>query len=384
MSGSGTPILDETGTRPVSRTYWLDLFTVDTWQEFRDHGASVSGFSEARMATVQRMKAGDYLLCYLTRVSRWVGILEVTGEPYFDESPIWASEVFPSRVPVKVVLAVDAEFGVPVLDMRDELSVFENLSNPNMWSGPFRGSPAKWKPADGEAVVRALQRAVDHPIERPLGRLRRASRSVAVPVDGPDDGHVEHVPVEDSVEPAPAQDEGTTHTEIQFLLARLGADMGFDVHVARNDTSRVWKGQRLGDLPRLREHLPQQFDPATNRTIELIDLLWLQGNAITAAFEIESTTSIYSGLLRMSDLLAMQPNIAIPLFLVAPDERRGKVIQQVNRPTFDRMKRPLLGVCRYISFDVLRENLQAAQPYVRYLKADWLQTISESCAPDDV
>ena len=98
-----------------------------------------------------------------------------------------------------------------------------------------------------------------------------------------------------------------------------------------NDTSRVWKEQRLGDLPRLRESLPQQFDPATNRTIELIDLLWLQGNAITAAFEIESTTSIYSGLLRMSDLLAMQPNIAIPLFLVAPEERRNKVIQQVNR-----------------------------------------------------
>ena len=122
----------------------------------------------------------------------------------------------------------------------------------------------------------------------------------------------------------------------EYLLARLGADMGFDVHVARNDTSRVWKGQRLGDLPRLRENLPQQFDPATNRTItELIDLLWLQGNAVTAAFEIESTTSIYSGLLRMSDLLAMQPNISIPLFLVAPDERRNKVIQPVNRPTFD-------------------------------------------------
>jgi hypothetical protein len=50
--------------------------------------------------------------------------------------------------------------------------------------------------------------------------------------------------------------------------------------------------------------LPLQFDEATNRTIELIDVLWLQGNAIVAAFEIESTTSIYSGLLRMADLFA--------------------------------------------------------------------------------
>ena len=59
--------------------------------------------------------------------------------------------------------------------------------------------------------------------------------------------------------------------------------MGFDVHVARNDQSRMWKGQRLGDMPRRREHLPQQFDPVTNQTIELIDVLWLDGNAIVAA-----------------------------------------------------------------------------------------------------
>jgi hypothetical protein len=116
----------------------------------------------------------------------------------------------------------------------------------------------------------------------------------------------------------------------------------------------------------------------------LIDLLWLDGNAIVAAFEIESTTSIYSGLLRMSDLLARQPNISVPLFLVAPEERREKVFSQVNRPTFDRMMPPLVDVCRYISFEGLREALAAAQNYVSFLKPAWLQTVSESCAPEEV
>jgi len=41
--------------------------------------------------------------------------------------------------------------------------------------------------------------------------------------------------------------------------------------------------------------LPTQFNDATNRTIELIDVLWLKSNTILAAFEIEATTSIYSG-----------------------------------------------------------------------------------------
>ena len=79
----------------MARTYWIDLFTVETWKEFLDHGGDVSGFSENRQATVQRMKPGDYLLCYLTRVSRWVGVLEVTGEPFLDEAPIWSSRGFP-------------------------------------------------------------------------------------------------------------------------------------------------------------------------------------------------------------------------------------------------------------------------------------------------
>ncbi len=125
---------------------------------------------------------------------------------------------------------------------------------------------------------------------------------------------------------------GTVHTEIQYLLAKLGADMGFDVHVASNDQGRTWKRHRLGDMPRRRERLPHRFDPVTNRTIELIDVLWLDGNAIVAAFEIESTTSIYSGLLRMSDLLARQPNISVPLFLVAPEDSRDQVIRQSREP----------------------------------------------------
>ncbi len=260
-------------------------------------------------------------------------------------------------------------------------TIFGSPDNPNRWQGPFRGSPTRWKTADGEAIVQALQDAQANPVKRSLGRRgtpprtrlqihESASEGVTVPED---DEAAEHT-----------TGEGTAHTEIQYLLARLGADMGLDVHVARNDQSRAWNGHRLGDLPRRRRQLPQQFDPVTNKTIELIDVLWLEGNAIVAAFEVESTTSIYSGLLRMSDLLARQPNISVPLFLVAPEDRRERVIQQVNRPTFDSMKPPLVEVCRYISFENLREALAAAHDYVTFLKPAWLQNISESCTLEDL
>ncbi len=49
-----------------SMTYWLDLFTGQTWQEFRDYGATVSGFRKRMHNAVNRIKPGDVLLCYLT------------------------------------------------------------------------------------------------------------------------------------------------------------------------------------------------------------------------------------------------------------------------------------------------------------------------------
>jgi hypothetical protein len=244
----------------MARTYWIDLFTMETWKEFRDHGSDVSGFGEKRWKTVQRMKPGDYLLCYLTRVSRWVGLLEVVGEPYFDEERIWTSAVYPSRVPVRAVLQLTPEHGVPVLEMREKLTVFRNLDNPNRWQGPFRGSPNQWKAADGEAIVRALKEAEANPVVRPLGRLGRTSDQITSQRP-PTVGDVV-IPEDEPEVPEEAEREASTHTEIQYLLLKLGADMGFDVHVANNDQGRMWNGQRLGDMPRRRKQLPRQFDPA--------------------------------------------------------------------------------------------------------------------------
>ncbi len=372
----------------VARNYWLDLFTGTTWEEFLAAGGEVSGFRERRWKTVQQIKPGDHLLCYLTGISRWIGVLEVISEPFKDTTPIWKDEQFPCRVRVRAVAALTPETAVPVFELRDQLSVFRDLKNPNAWTGHFRGSPARWKPADGQAVVAAVRDAKDNPISRPVdaAKLARRPRALKTPI-GPVTVPDREEPIEEPglpPEEVAALKEPTAHTEIQWRLLKLGNDMGLDVWVARNDRSRDWKGHRFTDLPRLRTDLPRQFDEVTNQTIELIDVLWLKGNAVVAAFEIESTTSIYSGLLRMADLIAMQPNLNIPLYLVAPDERRQKVFAEVNRPTFSRLLPPLVELCRYISFSALRDYLDQARPFVRYLKPEFLDELSESCVLEDV
>jgi hypothetical protein len=377
----------------------LDLFTGTTWQEFLDAGAKVSGFRERRWKTVQQIKPGDYLLCYLTGVSRFIGVLEVTSEPYWDETPIWKDEVFPCRTNVEVIATLTPETAVPIFNLEEQLSIFQNLKSPTAWTGHVRGSPARWKPSDGEAVVYEVLEAVENPVRRPVDKsklarrprsLRAKGESFTVPetedTELPLDEIAEQPKITESTLVEEAREtptEVTAHTEVQWSLLKLGSDMGLDVWVARNDRGREIHGHRLSDIPRLKKDLPLQFDEVTNRTIELIDVLWLRGNAIVAAFEIESTTSIYSGLLRMSDLITMQPNLNIPLYLVAPDERRGKVIAEVNRPTFSRRTPPMNRICSYISFTTLRQNMDRVAGMTRYLRPEFLQELAEPCVPDE-
>jgi len=81
----------------------------------------------------------------------------------------------------------------------------------------------------------------------------------------------------------------------------------------------------------------------------------------------------------MSDLVAMQPNLKIPLYLVAPNDRREKVISELNRPTFARLSPPLPEICRFVPFSALREKVQSVAAFVQYLRPEFVEEIAESC-----
>jgi hypothetical protein len=338
-------------------TYWLDLFTGTTWKEFRAGGASVSGFRLSRRKTAAGVKPGDVLICYLTGVMRWVGILEVIG-PSANKSRIWKDDAFPVRFDVKPLVLLDPESGVPMDQLEGHTSFYTDASDRGGFKAFLRGSPKQFKAADAEFVLAKIEAAHNSPILRPVDPKKLFRKPLyKVEAKGEAEGTtLVSIPEYDDAEKAPQAppDPSTTrHTEIQYELLRLGNELGLDVWVARNDRGRKWKGNQLGTMPRMLEELPTQFNEPTTRTIELIDVLWLSGNSIVAAFEVECTTAIYSGLLRMSDLLSLQPNLDINLYLVAPDERREKVGQELLRPTFRLKEKPLAKICGFLGFSNL-------------------------------
>lgn len=158
---------------------------------------------------------------------------------------------------------------------------------------------------------------------------------------------------------AAARDQDHTHTQVQGWLRDLGHALGYAVWIAANDRGRAHCGGMLGDGCLRR--LPQVLEAhRASDAIRLIDVLWLdQGTErVAAAFEVEHTTSIYSGIVRMLDLaLGVPEDNGTRYFLVAPDAREGDVRAQFARPAFSRVSELDLRFLPYKALQQHRESM---------------------------
>ncbi len=132
------------------------------------------------------------------------------------------------------------------------------------------------------------------------------------------------------------QQEASEHTQAQHMLIRIGRALGYDVFVARNDRHRICHGEdfsllTVAALPDL--GLAQEV----RDTVELIDVIWFARGQpqIVCAFEIEHSTSIYSGILRMKDLALSLATQEARFYLVAPEKREREVLAQMARPALN-------------------------------------------------
>lgn len=201
-----------------------------------------------------------------------------------------------------------------------------------------------------EGSARTITKFIYSPPVRSLWKgehtVKRIDKDVSVTVPTVPDVEEEATSDTDSVRES---------MQIQGLIAKIGTAMGFTIWLPKADRSRVlkvWKAEP-GDLL---DELPLGYDDTTIKTIEQIDVLWLRKRSIVRAFEVEHTTSVYSGLLRMADLVALQPNINIKLHIVAPAEKREKVLQEIQRPVFSLLEgRALSEMCTYLSYDSIKD-----------------------------
>ncbi len=150
--------------------------------------------------------------------------------------------------------------------------------------------------------------------------------------------------------------EEELHSEMQYHLLKIGKALGYDVIAASNDRSRSFKDNKFSFLSL--DSFPQMdLDKDTFNTISLIDIIWFEKgtNKVVSAFEVEKSTSIYSGILRLTDLAYSFRDNDKNLFLVVPDNREKEVVIQLTRPSIKNSN----TLIHYILFSELRSNCDA-------------------------
>jgi len=151
-------------------------------------------------------------------------------------------------------------------------------------------------------------------------------------------------------------EEEHLHTEMQYHLIKIGTALGYDVFPASNDRSRSHAGHSFSFLcPKPFPQLTIERD--TLNTVKLIDMLWFEKDTtnVVAAFEVEKSTSIYSGILRLADLSYSIADGDEVFYIVIPDKREKDVMLQLSRPS---VKKNNVEI-RYILFPDLRTHCDA-------------------------
>lgn len=343
--------------------YWTDLFTPETFEAFGRSDRTVSGFRESQRTMAEKIRVGDKLICYLVGMSRWIGVLEVLKGPFIDRSPIFVPQDDPFIVRFKVNPHVwlPLEQAIPMQESEvfSRLSFTRDVKPGGYWLGPLRRSLQTLSDQDGSFLDSLLnqQKREGRVFDVDEGQYKK---SLKRRIQRPEGSVVVSVP-DDRVNEQEQTQQPSTDREsirIQADLCCIGEAMGLKIWVPVNDRSRVvehWSPQPGVLL----ERLPLNYDETTLDTIKRIDVLWLKGRAIQRAFEVEHTTAIYSGILRMADLCALLPNINVSLHIVAPESRREKVFQEITRPVFSLLEHsPFSERCTYLAYGSVQEMVE--------------------------
>ncbi len=324
----------------------------------------------SKSARFKDWEEGD-LLAFIVDKSI-AGLAKVNGKPFQSAQKVWDNGVFPHRIPIKIIHVLAPDNRIQILGaVRDVLT--------SVW-GPRYGwgilNQQILSDTAAQTIAEAIRSrpdslsATQSNIDQLLAENKEYKETSAKKIRRVGRPRKETPKIEEIFD---TKEEESTHSKIQAALIKLGKITGCSVWIASNDRNRLFQGKPLGEgclksLPNL-----GLSEEATKR-ISLIDTIWILQNAPLCAFEVETTTSIYSGLLRMADLLSVVPALNIKLFIVAPKERQDRVMAELQRPTFQKIG--LNDFCRFVPNEDLIPLLIRVEDLKGHIHPSILDTIA--------
>lgn len=138
-----------------------------------------------------------------------------------------------------------------------------------------------------------------------------------------------------------------SHSQIQTLLGAIGTAKGYDIWIPASDRGKLdWT---LTVPFTFRNELPYGYEAVKN-VMQEVDVIWTPrgSSELSALFEVEHSTPIYSGLLRFNDVHLVASRLRPKFSIVADNARRDAFAKQLNRPTF--RTSGLADLCTFLDY----------------------------------
>ena len=347
----------------------LRITKVDEYQFLTCLKYSLWGSKAARF---KEWHEGDYLVFIVNK--GLAGFAAVAGKSFYSTDIVWDNGLFPYRIPIKFMHVIKKDQRPPVLgEIRDILTT--------AWGPRYGWGIITQSIIEDNQAETLIKTIAAHPndlaqIQADLSVLlseAKQERESSPKRKEQIERHKHIVSLQPTEEVTRSEDEESLHSQAEKLLIKLGKATGCSVCIASNDKNRLFQGRPLGE--ECMASLPNfGLNEEAVRRISLIDIIWTVKNSPVCAFEVETTTSIYSGLLRMSDLLSVVPSLKISLYIVAPKNRQDKVRSEITRPTFQKIG--LDDYCKFISLEDLSKLLSRVEGFQGHIQPTIIDTVA--------
>jgi hypothetical protein len=162
---------------------------------------------------------------------------------------------------------------------------------------------------------------------------------------------------------------GFDRDDARELLHGLGRDLGMTSLVVKEDVFPEAEGSEES-----RSAFP---DEAVRKTLEGLDVVWMQDGEVVAGFVLEASAGPWEGIRRLADLLALHPKLKASLYAVSMPSLKAGLLAEIHRPVYRLLKKPLPETVRLLDWPRLQSEVTQLGERVRYLKPEFLAGISD-------
>lgn len=155
-----------------------------------------------------------------------------------------------------------------------------------------------------------------------------------------------------TIEQSPESTQIVTHQDAEGILIELGNLLGFDTYTA--DPSKLYGGVALSEKAKLKE-IPSFTHEKILETAREIDVIWFREEFPVYCFEVEHTTNVKDGLLRLYQVRHLNAKF----YIVAPHDVESKFLTEVAKDPFNQIN----SRYRFRSYEDLGRMHKVAKEY---------------------